>query len=233
MMVMIKGVTIGMLDMSCSNSIVSYIIIKTANMMILENSKTYPLGRLQWGKYINHLRPIQLKQRTRIQSALNPRCCSMSISITLTIQDGPKHQLIVPLSRVSHCIYIYTYTLDDICQHVMFLLAIFCSLQWWKLSKSPWTFDIFNCCNSVDLPLPEGQSWTMSCYVSFPTSILHQTFPETHLRTDTSTNSSWPNGTKWHCSFVDPVANAKRSSEATTARSMAKAYWRCEGQHSS
>ena len=130
MMVMIKGVMIGMMDMSCSNSTVSYIIIKTANMMILENSKKHtPLVVYNGGKYINHLLPIQLKQRTRIQSALNPRCCSISISITLTIQDGPKHQLIVPLSRVSQCIYIYAYTFDDICQHVMFLLVIFSSLQ--------------------------------------------------------------------------------------------------------
>lgn len=49
-MVIIKGFMIGMVVMSCSNSTVSYIIINTANMMILENSKTYPLGRLQWGK---------------------------------------------------------------------------------------------------------------------------------------------------------------------------------------
>ena len=80
------------LVMSCSNSTASYLVMNTANMMVLEDSKACPVGRLQWWK-VHQYTSITFgksdwKKRTIVQ------CCSISISITLTIQDDPKPQLI-------------------------------------------------------------------------------------------------------------------------------------------
>ena len=187
--------------------------------------KHAPLVVYNGGKYINiHQSPSAnpTEKRTTIQ------CCSISISITLTIQDDPKPQLIdhwVELVFDSFCNVFAGYFFSSLHSYQNRHGHLTCST-----ALIQWTYH-FQKDNHGPCPCCVSKGSTSQLLYFTKPSLKHTS--KQHLRTDTSTNSSRPNGTKWHCSFVDPVANAKRSSEATTVRSMAKACWRCEGQHSS
>lgn len=71
------------LVMSCSNSTTSYLVINTANMMVLEDSKACPLGRLQW--WIPYINSNQKKR----QSPLANPTLKTYLKKTVLLQIAP------------------------------------------------------------------------------------------------------------------------------------------------